>query len=75
MPQVGEMSAFKLIHYFSSQLPAFGCWASLQPDNVTVNPANERMDQRFPDLKCGFGAAAHATLDRATYLSYQICFC
>ena len=40
-----KMSAFKLIHYFSSHPAAFGFRASTPPDNITLNSANRKTDQ------------------------------
>ena len=57
------MSASKVIHYFSNQLAAFGFWASLPPNNITVDPVYKRIDQSPPDIHTGICAAAHATLD------------
>ena len=45
VPQAGKMSASMLIYCFSSHPAALGYWASLPPDNVTLNPANKRTDQ------------------------------
>ena len=52
------MSAFKLIHYFSSHPAVLGFQASLPPDIVTLNPANKRIV-----FQTGTSAAVHATLD------------
>ena len=67
VPKAGKMSAFKSIHYFSGHLAAFGVWASLPPDNITLNPANKRIYQSLFDFETGIGAATHATSDRAAY--------
>ena len=59
--QAGKMSASKLIHYFSCHPTAFGFLASSQPDNMAMNPANKRTDQRCSDFQTGINAAACAT--------------
>ena len=64
------MSASELIHYFSSHPATFGFQAALPPDNITLNPANNRTDQSLSDFQTGFGAAAHATLDTQQLISY-----
>ena len=51
LPQAGKMSASKLIHYFSSHPAAFGFWASLPPDDNTLNTANKRTDQSLFDFQ------------------------
>ena len=45
-----KMSASKLIHYFSSHPAAFGFWASIPPDNISLNFANRKVDQSLSDL-------------------------
>ena len=47
-----EMSASKLINYFSSHSAVFGFWASLPPDNSTLS-----------DFQTGIGADGHAASD------------
>ena len=59
------MSVSKLIFFsFSGHPVAFGFWASFPPDNITLNPANKRIDQNLSDFPTGIGAAAYATLNR-----------
>ena len=60
--QADKMSTSKLLHYFSSY-PAFRFQASLPPDNISINLANVKTDQRLSDFQNGIDAAAHATLD------------
>ena len=45
IPQAGKVFASKLICYFSCHPAAFGIWAYLPPDNITLNPANKNTDQ------------------------------
>ena len=42
--QTGKMLGSKLICYFSSHPAAFVFQASSPPDNITLNPANEKTD-------------------------------
>ena len=58
-----KMSASTLILYFSGQPAAFGFWASIPPDNISLNSANRKADQSLSDFQTGLAAAAHATLD------------
>ena len=58
-----NMSASKLIHYFSSHPAAFGFQASTPPDNISLTSANRKVDQYLSDFQTGLGATAHATLD------------
>ena len=51
-----QMSASKLIHYFSSHPVTFGFWTSLPPDNI-------RGLTSLSDFEAGTGAAVHSTLD------------
>ena len=64
-----KMSASKLIHDFSSHPAAFGFWASIPPDNITLNSANRKANQSVSDFQTGVGAAAHATLDMEQLIS------
>ena len=65
------MSAFKLIHYFSShQVVAFGFHSSTPPDNITLTSVNRKVDQNLSDFQTGVGAAAHATLDTEQLISH-----
>ena len=65
-----KMSASKLIHYFSSHPAAFGFSASTQPDNISLNSANRKVDQSLSDFQTGTGAAAQATLDTEQLISH-----
>ena len=65
-----NISASKLIHYFSSHPAAFGFWASTPPDNISLNSANRKADQSLSDFQTGVGAAAHATLDTEQLISH-----
>ena len=47
VPQAGEMSASKLIWYYSSQPGALGFLASMPPDDITLNTVNKWTDQSF----------------------------
>ena len=64
-----QMSASKLIHYFSSHPAAFGFQASTPPDNISLNSANRKVDQSLSDFQTGVGATAHATLDTEQLIS------
>ena len=44
-PGYGITSACTLGRYFSSHAAVFGFWASLPPDNITLNPAYKKTDQ------------------------------
>ena len=70
VPLEGKISASKLICSFSSHAAAFGFWASLPPDNITLNPANKKTDQNLSDFQTGTDAAAHATLDIEQVISH-----
>ena len=70
-----KMSASNMIHYFSSHPAAFGFQASTPPDNICLNSANKKADQSLLDFWTGVGAAAHATLDRATHFLSSGCPC
>ena len=59
----GKVSASKLIHCFSSHTAAFGFWATLPPDIITLNPAKKKTDQSLYGFQTGIVIAAHATLD------------
>ena len=65
---VGEMSASKLIHYFPSHPAAFMFWASSPLDNITLNPANKKIDQSiwFSNLYC-CGCSCHRQLISHTW--------
>ena len=65
-----KMSASKLICYFSSHPAAFGFWASIPPDNISLNSANRKVDQSLSDFQTGLGATAHATLDTEQLISH-----
>ena len=65
-----KMSATKLIHFFSSHPDAFGFWASIPPDNISLNSANRKVDQSLSDFQTGLSATAHAILD-----TEQLIFC
>ena len=65
-----NLSASKLIHYFSSNPAAFEFQSSLPPDNITSNPANRKADQSLSKFQTGIGAAAHATLDMVWPISH-----
>ena len=70
MPLATKMSAYKLIHYFSSHPAAFGFWSLTSPDNITLTSANRKADhQSLSDLQTGIGAAAHATPDTEQLIS------
>ena len=43
---------------------------SLPPDNITLNPANKRIDQSLSDFQTGIIAAAPATLDTEQLISH-----
>ena len=47
---------------------AFGYWASLFPDNITLNPPN-KTDQRPADYETGIGTVATTTLDTEQLIS------
>ena len=64
-----EMSASKLILYFSSHPAAFGFQASIPPDNISLNSANRKADQSLSDFQSGVGTTAHATLDTEQLIS------
>ena len=59
-----------LIYYFSSHPVAFRFWASLPPDNITLNPANKRTDWSVCDFQTGISVVAHSILDRKQLISY-----
>ena len=63
------MSASKLIQYFSGHPTTFGFWASLPPDNITLNTANKRIEYRVFQTKSDTGAAAHVILDTKQLIS------
>ena len=63
------MSPSKLICYFSIHAALFGFWASLPPDNITLNPANMMVGQSSSDFHTGIGAATCATLDTEQFIS------
>ena len=42
----------------------------MPPDNITLNPANNNIDQSLSDFQTGIGTAAHATLDTEQYISH-----
>ena len=65
-----KMSAFKLIHYFSSYPAAFGFQASTPPDNISINSANRKANQSLLDFQTGVGDTAHATLDTEQLISH-----
>ena len=65
-----KMSASKLICYFSSHPAAFAFWASTTPDNISLNSANQKVDQSLSDFQTGLGATAHATLDTEQLISH-----
>ena len=64
------MSAATLINYFSSHWAAFRLWASLPPDNISLNTSNKKTDQSLPVFQTGIGAAAPATLDTGQLISH-----
>ena len=59
----------KWIHYFSSHPAAFEFWSSTPPDNITLTPANRKVDQSLSRFQTGIGAAASATLDMKQFIS------
>ena len=65
----GKMSASKLIWYFSSHLAASGSWSSSLPDNITSNPANEKIDHSLSDFQTDIDVAAYSTLDTEQLIS------
>ena len=65
-----KMSASQLICYISSHPAAFGFWASMPPDDITLNSANRKADQSLSDFQTSVGAAAHATLDTEQLISH-----
>ena len=62
-PQVGKMSASKLIQYISNHPAAFGSQDSFPPDNITLDLANRRTDQCLSNFQSGTGVGGHMTLD------------
>ena len=66
VPQADKMSVSKSLHYFSSHWVAFGFWASLSPDNITLNLAYKRTDLSLSGLQTGIGAAAYATFTQSS---------
>ena len=64
-----KMSASKLICYFSNHPAVFGFWTSTQPDNISLNSANRKVDQSLSDFQTGLGATAYATLDTEQLIS------
>ena len=52
-----------LVSKFSNHPTAFGFQSSMPPDNIALNPANRKADQRFSEFQNGIGAAAHAPLN------------
>ena len=69
VPMAGRMTSSKLICYFFSYPVAFGFWSS-PADNITINPANRKMDQSLSDFQTGICVAAHATLDTEQLISH-----
>ena len=64
------MSLSELISHFSSHPTKAGFWSSSPPDNITLNPANEKTDQSLPDFQTCIGVVAHATLDIEQVISH-----
>ena len=69
---VTKMSASKLIFYFSSHPAAFGFWSSTLPDNITLSPANRKVNQGLSEFQTDIGATAHTTLDTEQLISHII---
>ena len=67
--QAGKISPSKVIHYFSSHPAAFRFQASLSPANISLNPANKKIDMNLSDFQTSIGAAAHANLDTELLIS------
>ena len=67
---VTKVSAFKLIHYFSSHPGAFRFQSPIPLENITLTSANWKADQSLLDLQTGVGAATHATLDTEQLISH-----
>ena len=61
VPLVDKISASKLFGYVYSHPVPFAFQASLPPDNITLNPANKKIDQSLSDFQTGIGAAIHVT--------------
>ena len=70
MPLATQVSASKLIQYFSSHSAAFAFQPSSSPDNITLTPANMKADQSLSEFQTGIGAAAHATLNIEQFISH-----
>ena len=64
------MSASKLIFYFSSCPATDGFWASLPPDNITLNPANKRTNESLSDFQTHIGKTVHATIETEQLISH-----
>ena len=72
--QVGKLSTSKLIH-FSSHPAVFGFWASFLPDDITLNPANKKIDQSFWFSHWLWWCCSCYFRHRAAYFLYQTCSC
>ena len=65
-----KMSASKLICCFSSHHAAFEFQSFTPPGNVTLTPANRKVDHSLSEFQTGIGSAAHATLDTEQVISH-----
>ena len=70
VPQAGKMSASKFIPHFFSIPPGLRFWASLPPDDITLNPANNKIVQSHSAFQTGIGATTLATLDTMQLISH-----
>ena len=60
----------KLTHYFPNHPTAFGFKSSTPPSNITLNPANRKVDQSLSELQTGTSAAAYTTLHTEQLISH-----
>ena len=70
VPLATKISASKLMSYFPSYPAAIGFQSSTPPDNITLTPANRKVDQTISEFQTGIHAAAHAILDTEQLISY-----
>ena len=66
------MSAFRLIHYYSSHLVTFGVLAFSSLNNITLNAANKKTEYSISHFQAGISADAQCTLNNKKHISHTI---
>ena len=75
VPMATNMSAFKLICYFSSHSAAFGCQSFTPPDNITLMPANGKLKRVYPNFRLALVLLLMPLMTQAAHFSPQCCPC